>query len=324
MNNKNAVISIIVPIYNSALYLRECLESIRKQTYESIKVLLIYTKSEDLSENICKEYCEKDDRFKIIYNLQNIKGAGSARNLGLEDVQSDYVGFVDSDDIIHKDMFRVLLENVINNNADISICKEARSINDLGEKSNCEIFDADCGIEELIKGKKYYGELWNKLYSWKLVEDIRFDEGLSVAEDIKYVFQSIIRSNRIVYTDSKLYYYRYNENSITNTYKKVYYYNTMETYKYICDNIQNDNLKNLMKCRMWIYYSQTYLNVSLSDERDKEFLKIVRKNITSLKKNYYTLFLFNKKEIFLTILISNFYNMGVNSYKLIKKVVKRR
>lgn len=59
MNNKNAVISIIVPIYNSALYLRECLESIRKQTYESIKVLLIYTKSEDLSENICKEYCEK-------------------------------------------------------------------------------------------------------------------------------------------------------------------------------------------------------------------------------------------------------------------------
>lgn len=153
MNNKNAVISIIVPIYNSALYLRECLESIRKQTYESIKVLLIYTKSEDLSENICKEYCEKDDRFKIIYNLQNIKGAGSARNLGLEDVQSDYVGFVDSDDIIHKDMFRVLLENVINNNADISICKEARSINDLGEKSNCEIFDADCGIEELIKGK---------------------------------------------------------------------------------------------------------------------------------------------------------------------------
>ena len=79
-----------------------------------------------------------------------------------------------------------------------------------------------------------------------------------------------------------------------------------------------------MKCRMWIYYSQTYLNVSLSDERDKEFLKIVRKNITSLKKNYNTLFLFNKKEIFLTILISNFYNMGVNSYKLIKKVVKRR
>ena len=147
---------------------------------------------------------------------------------------------------------------------------------------------------------------------------------MSVAEDIKYVFQSIIRSNRIVYTDSKLYYYRYNENSITNTYKKVYYYNTMETYKYICDNIQNDNLKNLMKCRMWIYYSQTYLNVSLSDERYKEFLKIVRKNITSLKKNYNTLFLFNKKEIFLTILISNFYNMGVNSYKLIKKVVKRR
>lgn len=49
---------------------------------------------------------------------------------------------------------------------------------------------------------------------------------------------------------------------------------------------------------MWIYYSQTYLNVSLSDERDKEFLKIVRKNITSLKKNYNTLFLFNKKEIF--------------------------
>ena len=79
-----------------------------------------------------------------------------------------------------------------------------------------------------------------------------------------------------------------------------------------------------MKCRMWIYYSQTYLNVSLSDKKDKEFLKIVRKNITSLKKNYNTLFLFNKKEIFLTILISNFYDMGVNSYKLIKKVIKRR
>ena len=58
MKRKDAIISIIVPIYNSALYLSECLESIRKQSYENINVLLVYTKSEDISENICKEYCK--------------------------------------------------------------------------------------------------------------------------------------------------------------------------------------------------------------------------------------------------------------------------
>ena len=122
------MISIVIPVYNVEKYLVDCLDSIISQNFSDWEVIMVNDGSTDHSDEIGKEYCEKDDRFKIIYNLQNIKGAGSARNLGLEDVQSDYVGFVDSDDIIHKDMFRVLLENVINNNADISICKEARSI----------------------------------------------------------------------------------------------------------------------------------------------------------------------------------------------------
>lgn len=323
MKRKDAIISIIVPIYNSALYLSECLESIRKQSYENINVLLVYTKSEDISENICKEYCKRDNRFKIIYNLQNIKGAGAARNLGLEEVKSDYVGFVDSDDIIHKDMFKVLLENISDQDADISICKEARNIKDLSIDKSFEILDANSGIEELIKGKKYYGEVWNKLYSWRIVDQIRFDENLSVAEDIKYVYQSISRSNRIVYTDSKLYYYRFNQNSVTNTYKKEHYYNTVETYKCIAEDVQNDNLQKLMQCRTWIYYCQTYLNEGLSEKKDKDFLKMVKRNIDSIKKINKIIFLFNIREVIITILISIFNDIGVDLYKLIKKFIKR-
>ena len=92
------MISIIVPVYNVEEYLEECLESICKQTYTDIEVVLVNDGSTDGSKEICEKYCRQDSRFKLI-NQEN-QGQSAARNNGVSFSTGEYITFVDSDDVI--------------------------------------------------------------------------------------------------------------------------------------------------------------------------------------------------------------------------------
>ena len=94
----NDLVSIIVPIYNSSVFLKECLSSISIQSYSNVEVLLIDDGSTDESANICKEYCNLDSRFHYFYKKN--EGVSSARNLALKQAKGNWIAFVDSDDII--------------------------------------------------------------------------------------------------------------------------------------------------------------------------------------------------------------------------------
>ena len=101
------MISIIVPVYNVESYLKECLESIRHQSYTDIEVILVNDGSTDSSKEICERFCQADSRFRLI-NQEN-KGLSAARNRGVKESVGEYIMFVDSDDVINTKVLEVLL-----------------------------------------------------------------------------------------------------------------------------------------------------------------------------------------------------------------------
>ena len=113
------LISIIVPIYNGEQYLPYCLESILKQKYHNFEVILVNDGSIDSSETICRQYVNRDDRFRYVQKGHG--GASSARNYGLELVKGEYVTFIDADDWIEENYLELLHQSLKENNADISV-----------------------------------------------------------------------------------------------------------------------------------------------------------------------------------------------------------
>ena len=114
------MISVIVPVYNVEEYLEECLESIQKQTYSNIEVILVNDGSTDRSKEICEQYCEKDSRFKLV-NQEN-KGLSGARNRGMLESKGEFISFVDSDDVLKEDMLEQLIKQMTSEDIDIVEC----------------------------------------------------------------------------------------------------------------------------------------------------------------------------------------------------------
>ena len=124
MSNK---ISIIVPIYNTEQYLERCLKSLINQDYKNIEIILVNDGSDDNSLAICNKYKKNDDRI-IVIDKQHT-GVSDTRNIGIKRATGDYIGFVDSDDYIDKNMFKKLINGAEKYKCEISMC-------DLIEKYN--------------------------------------------------------------------------------------------------------------------------------------------------------------------------------------------
>lgn len=228
-------VSLIIPIYNTPITpLRECIESILNQSYKNIEVLLINDGSTDNCENICKEYCY-DARVKLI-NKEN-GGVSSARNVGLQESTGDYVMFVDADDILTVDAVRLMVDGIIENQADIMICNYKRFFTDisklelLSDIKKCRIFNTSSDLIKLRKkclheddslGIRFNGAPWGKLYSLNLIKnnDIRFDESLIRSQDNYFNFIVFGVAKKIGYINTSLYLYRYLPTSSVNRFRK--------------------------------------------------------------------------------------------------------
>ncbi len=116
-------ISLVIPVYNSEQYLRQCLDSVIGQTYKMLDIICVNDGSEDNSLAVLKEYAARDDRIRIFSKENEGKGAASARNLGLKESIGEYIQFIDSDDFFEPDMAETLLIKAISTNADVVICR---------------------------------------------------------------------------------------------------------------------------------------------------------------------------------------------------------
>lgn len=209
---KNEKVSIIVPIYNVQEYLTECIDSLVKQTYQNIEIILVDDGSTDSCLKICEKYHNKDNRVQVYHKSNG--GISTARNLGLDVAEGEYIFFVDGDDYIELTTIEILVKFARCYEADIAMIlkKDSPYLED-------KIMISD-GIEMLIHILKISSfEAWGKLFRKELFSGVRFPEG-KIFEDM-YIIPIIFSKakNNVLYHEG-LYIYRIRENSIMHRYRK--------------------------------------------------------------------------------------------------------
>lgn len=177
------LISIIVPIYNAEKVIKRCIESISRQSYEMLEIILVDDGSTDQSLEICEDMSEKDSRIKIIH--QNNGGVSRARNTGLKKATGQYIMMVDSDDYLYERAVELMLREIKKNKADLAICGFERGMDeafpfsiDLSLKSS--VIDNREALNRIYKNDYcalQYVAPWAKLYARRLFDNIIYPEG---------------------------------------------------------------------------------------------------------------------------------------------------
>lgn len=214
------LISIIVPIYNVEDYLVECLNSIRRQTYKNIEVILVDDHSTDKSYDICYSYTKEDQRFKLIKTEMNC-GAGDSRQLGIIFSKGEYIGFADGDDILSEDLISSLYHTLKETNSDI-VCSQYYFYYKDGRKTapwpitkEKKIIDKTEGIRRMAYYDEIGTELWNKLFKREIIEQSTMRS--CHYEDAFILLDYFMNANKICIYPMPLYYYRQREGSLMNS-----------------------------------------------------------------------------------------------------------
>lgn len=212
------LISVIIPIYNCEKYLDRCINSVINQTYKNLEVILVDDGSTDSSGLICDRYLKKDKRIKVFHTSNG--GLSAARNYGIGKAKASYIGFVDSDDQIDTYMYETLYNNLINNNADLSVCSVSFVYKDtlLRSKKYCPIEIIDSKKDTINLFFHYLGGVsaWNKLYKKELFKNISFPEG-RFFEDAWVMYEIFDKCKKIVYDHKQLYLYTQRPDTIMSS-----------------------------------------------------------------------------------------------------------
>ena len=212
------MISVIVPVYNVEEYLEECLESIKRQTYIDIEVILVNDGSTDGSKEICERYCEKDSRFKLV-NQEN-KGLSGARNRGMLESKGEFISFVDSDDVLKEDMLEQLMKQMTSEDIDIVECwytNEKQELELSTPKNVKTIFQGDSkeALVSLCKDNIVRLNAVAKLFRRQVIINFPFLEGLFY-EDVYGGIGILKHIRKMVKINYIGYYYRVRQGSIMN------------------------------------------------------------------------------------------------------------
>lgn len=217
---KEPLISVIVPVYNVERYLAACLDSIISQSYRNLEIIIIVDGATDFSGKIAETYSEKEDRITV-YNYPN-EGLAESRNRGLEVATGDYIVFVDSDDLLLPDALKTLMRVMQENNVDLvegKIVKE-KPHNDVSPVINLKTvsFTPIEAIADVLYQKMLLPSAAGKIFKRFLFDGLRFEKGIFY-EDLNIFYRILERCNKIIWVNFPVYFYRTNEDSITNIWK---------------------------------------------------------------------------------------------------------
>ncbi len=213
-------ISVIIPVYNAEKYLPRCLESVLNQTLPDIEVICINDCSPDNCLSILKEYAQRDSRIKLIDFKEN-RGAAAARNIGIDEAQGEYIGFVDSDDFVDLDFYEKLYNRAIETDAD-AVKGTFLCYNNDKEESSL-ILEHD--LNEKIKVNKayFYFTFTTAIYRRIFIKKngIKFPEGLVHFEDPCFTVKAALFYNKVEIVENINYYYTDNKHSISRENKNI-------------------------------------------------------------------------------------------------------
>lgn len=249
------LVSVILPIYNVEKYLDKCVESVVNQTYRNLEIILVDDGAKDNSPGICEKWAKQDNRIIVIHKKN--AGLGMARNTGLDVAHGRYVAFVDSDDFVEENAVEKLIDGL--GDADTVFCGHniyynAHQIDPQPIRYAGSVFKGKA-IQEKILVEMMGAEpsdptdimlpvsVWHGLYSMDIIRQyhIRFpSEREFISEDMIFDIDYFAHSQKVVFIDACLYYYRKNnEGSLTTIYNAERFNKEVVLYKEICRKMSN-------------------------------------------------------------------------------------
>lgn len=211
------LISVILPIYNVEAYLPRCIESVCRQTYRNLEIILVDDGSLDSCKEICEKYSQKDQRIKVLHKTNG--GLSDARNKGVEIAKGQYITFIDSDDYVTEDYVEYLYSLIKKYNTHMALCthtvvfESGKKIvygNETDEKLSSEI----C-LERMLYDDVINTSAWAKLYETEMVRQFPYPVG-KLFEDIATTYKFFIESGEIACGYKSQYYYMIRSTSIVN------------------------------------------------------------------------------------------------------------
>ena len=240
MENKQPLVSVIIPVYKTEKYLEKCVRSVMDQTYRNLEIILVDDGSPDGCPKMCDRFADEDERVTVIHKENG--GVAMARNDGLKVAAGDYLFFVDSDDIVFSDTIGIMVNAALKNDLDM-VCAGCVSIdeNEIFEDTISE--DMKMKIISRDSAMKYYAAKewapWNRLIRSDVHIDIFFPN-YCIHEDEAIKFKLIWRCGRIAEINAATYCYRQRTGSITSDEcginKIDMFYASMDNYKWLQEN----------------------------------------------------------------------------------------
>lgn len=253
-------VSVVIPVYNAEKFLVRCLDSIIRQNFKDIEIILVNDGSNDNSLRICNEYSKKDKRIIVIDKIN--EGPSIARNKGVLNAKGEYIMFVDSDDWIESNMIANMHKKITEEKSDICISNYYRNYSDKEIECNLNFDEININKNEIkeklifqLIGRESFGSIdqilgfgapWGKLFSINILMKykILFNEELLIGEDLLFNIEALSKANTVTIDKNNYYHYWDNELSIMRRYKKNYWEIYRKLIKSIEKFIEKNNFTN--------------------------------------------------------------------------------
>lgn len=215
------LISVIVPVYNGQDYLEKCIESVEAQTYENLEIIIINDGSTDNTGGVCERLKERFPNIRVI--VTGDEGVSTARNAGIKNAEGEFITFVDADDRLRPKTLQILYECIMETGSDVAGCnfnqweKEEEWEDFLSNRYAIEkpvkYMASDYLREQILKGNS---RCWSKLYRRAAIGNLRFQEGLTIGEDMLFLVKLLPYVRGIAETEYPGYGYFHNPKGAMN------------------------------------------------------------------------------------------------------------
>lgn len=277
------MISVIVPVYNVALYVERCVSSILNQTYSDLEILLIDDGSTDDTPSIVDKLAENDCRVKV-FHIEN-NGVSNARNIALKYAKGDYISIIDGDDWIEPTLFEDAMKAINENNAD-TFMFEYYVDYETNKKPHCVdenkygIIDSKTAIQYSIDVENRFA--WSKIFKKELSNDIWFNTDIILGEDTLYICSVLANANKVVYSNKPYYHYIIREGSAVNSVFNRKKLSGMDAYQGVvdlCNELGYEDVSLIAKkslANLGIQLVKSILKIDYSyKKQDLEYLKSI-------------------------------------------------
>lgn len=265
-----AQISIIVPCFNNEKYIKRCLDSLVNQTLKDIDIIVVNDGSTDKSAEVINSI--HDSRIRYFYKKN--EGIASARNFGISKVESEYFGFLDSDDYCEPETYEILIKKIKEENSDVVVCNFLWEFEGASNKNYVQKEGPYRPGKDMMKN--LFATLWNKVYKTSFVKSLnyKFIDGYRY-EDASFLYKMCPYVNKISFVDKPFFHYTQRKGSITRTYNEkvkdmVFIFNDLYDY-YKSNNLFGEYKDELEYIFIRFFLGNSFLRAAkIKNKEDKK------------------------------------------------------